>query len=288
MHAAPRRSLPGLVRIALVVTSFGASAPALHAGNEDAPQVTWVEPDAIAPLPGRATAEQLHFLPVFVLSEGSCMPASAIDALGRLGKGLPAKRTMDGGCLPFGRANVYTQSLTVGDRTAHIYAVYFPKDGASPYGAGGHRHDWEHVIVWTRDLEVSAVTFAQHSGWYTMPRDRIRLQGEHPVVFVGRAKHGMYHGRNRGPGSFWDGICYFCDTRQDPGLPWFAPDLLVDVDSLPEHSRALLGLRLWDRANSPFRDDVFRANARTIDGGDSCRGLGCLCKAAKRGCPGFP
>jgi hypothetical protein len=267
---------------------LGAFSPPLQAGTRDTPQVTWLEPDAVAPLPGQATAEQLHFLPVFVLSKGSCMPATAIDALGRLSAGLPAKRKMDGGCLPFGRANIYTQSLTVGERTAHLYAVYFPKDGAYPYGAGGHRHDWEYVIVWTSERAVTAVTFAQHSGWYTMPRDRIRLQDEHPVVFVGRAKHGMYHGRNRGPGSFWDGICYFCDTRQDPGLPWFAPDLLVDVDSLPEQSQALLSLRLWDRANSPFRDDAFRANARAIDAGEVCRDLGCRCKAPKLSCPGFP
>lgn len=256
--------------------------------NFDDLDLIWADPRSLEPLHGNATDEQLKYLPYFVLSKDGCMPAPAIDAESRLSFGLPHTRSVNGDCLPLGKANIYSQKLSVGASTALAYALYFPKDGAAPFGVGGHRHDWEYVIVWTKDEQVTAVTFHQHKGWYTQPRGQIELREEHPVIYVGRAKHGMYHKQHAGPGGVWSGICYFCDDRGKNASIWYAPDALLDVDLLSPLAKRLLSLKLWGKANSPFRDDVFLADAQAIAAGERCRGLGCRCREPAEQCPTLP
>lgn len=253
-----------------------------------AQQPIWVNHNAFGPLPGRATEEQLRFLPTFIFTKGTCLPAPVFDAEGRLGSGLKASGKIDGNCLAFDQANIYTQTLPIGDYRVHAYALYYPKDGSVPNGAGGHRHDWEHVLIWTLHDEISQVTFSQHAGWYTLAADKIKTDGTHARVYVGKAKHGMYHGRNNGPGGFMEGICYFCDTRSDPGLPWYAPHRLLAFEELSPYQRQLLQSSLWDKANSPFRVSGFRAHAQSILNGEWCRDRGCQCDADTGSCPGFP
>ena len=258
------------------------------ASSDQGSDVIWIRSDAVQKIPGQANDDFKRFLPVFVFSDGGCFPAAAIDAEGRIGEGLPHTSKMNGGCLPPDQANIYTHNLTFDDRKVYAYALYFPKDGGDPYGVGGHRHDWEYIMVWTHDHRVVSVTFLQHSGWYTLERDQLELEDEHAVVYVGRAKHGMYHVYNQGPGGILAGICYFCDTRQTPGIRWLAPTALVSFESLAESSRALLMRRLCGRANSPFRPDRFLSEAEAVYSGEKCRNLGCRCRSQDGQCPGFP
>ncbi len=68
--------------------------------------------------------------------------------------------------------------------------------------SGGHHHgDWEHVVVITNEAQshVGAVKFAQHGTWYTRVRAQSSstpfqlVNGEHPVVYVGKQQHGSYY-----------------------------------------------------------------------------------------------
>ena len=263
--------------------SFTPLAPALTPQD-----ITWIPHDQVGLLDAHADENQLQFLPLIVFAKGTCFPASAIDSQGRLGAGLKASGKMNGNCLAFDKANIYTQSLNFGTVDAHLYALYFPKDGANPNSAGGHRHDWEHVIVWTDHEEITQVTFFQHSGWYTMPSKHVKKLDQRAVVYIGKAKHGFYHSRNNGPNGFIEGLCYFCDTREDNGLVWDAPHRLVAFESLEPLQKELLQATLWDHANSPFRPDVFAAQAQAILGGELCRDRGCQCNIDQGSCPGFP
>ncbi len=252
------------------------------------PQIQWIPHNQVELLPPAASEEQLRFLPLFSFTNGTCLPAPAIDAEGRLSAGLKASGRMNGDCLGFDQANVYTQSLTVGPYRVHAYALYFPKDGSNPNSAGGHRHDWEHILVWTQDDEITQVTFRQHSGWYTMPIEHVRRQGSRILVYVAKAKHGFYHSRNNGPGGFLEGLCYFCDTRDEPGLIWDAPHRLVSFESMTAVQQDILQQNIWGSANSPFRPDVLTANASAIFAGAICRDRVCQCKPDEGKCPGFP
>lgn len=248
----------------------------------------WINHDAIAPLPAAASEEQLRFLPIFIFTHGTCLPAPAIDAEGRLGAGLKASGRMDGKCPKYDAANIYVQSLDRGEQRVHVYALYFPKDGSNPNSSGGHRHDWENVLIWTSEGRVTDITFSQHGGYYSLPADKVRFEGERPLIFVGKAKHGMYHGPNNGPGGLIEGLCYFCDTRSDPGLRWFAPHRLLAFESMSERQQELLQSNIWGSANSPFRLDGFSQLAASVAEGQRCKSIGCQCDEAKGSCPGFP
>nr|L7NCQ1.1 RecName: Full=NLP effector protein 13; AltName: Full=Necrosis-inducing protein 13; AltName: Full=Nep1-like protein 13 [Phytophthora capsici]AEJ88244.1 necrosis inducing protein NPP13 [Phytophthora capsici] len=62
-----------------------------------------------------------------------------------------------------------------------MYSWYFPKD--SPSTGLGHRHDWEHVIVWIDNPEVPepkilGVTPSAHSGYSSqVPPDADKVDG---------------------------------------------------------------------------------------------------------------
>ena len=269
---AKARSHPGLIE-----TPTGPIAPPV-----------WINHDAINPLPPAASEDQLRFLPVFAFTDGTCLPASTFNSEGELGGGLKASGKMDGECLGYDAANIYVQTAQVGEQKVYLYALYYPKDGSMPNSVGGHRHDWEHVLIWTKDGVASDVTFSQHSGWYTLNREKIRWEDTHAVVYVGKAKHGMYHGPNNGPGGISEGLCYFCDTRTDPGLRWFAPHRLVAFESMTPRQQELLQADIWGSANSPFRTDLFPARPLAIAAGELCHDRGCSCDLEKGSCPGFP
>jgi hypothetical protein len=107
---------------------------------------------------------------------------------------------------------------------------------------GYHHGDWERVMVILSEDQssVAAVTFWQHSGWYTRLSDGGDLNRDsmgtnfgdglefydttHPVIYVGKMQHGSYY--NEG------GIPSFCIWFPGyPQCPYFA-DLRHNEDNL--------------------------------------------------------
>ncbi|GMF09319.1 unnamed protein product [Phytophthora lilii] len=78
-------------------------------------------------------------------------------------------------------SQVYGRSTWYSDVWAIMYSWYFPKD--SPSTGLGHRHDWEHVIVWIDNPDVPeprilAVTPSAHSGYSAqVPSDADKVDG---------------------------------------------------------------------------------------------------------------
>lgn len=72
-------------------------------------------------------------------------------------------------------------------RYAIMYAWYFPKDQPNDGDiAGGHRHDWEHIVVWIDDAAKTDPTLlgaaaSSHSGYTTTKTPQTR-DGTHPQV----------------------------------------------------------------------------------------------------------
>lgn len=96
-----------------------------------------------------------------------------------------------------------------------------------------HPADWEHIIVTTSQNKqgVAAITYYQHSGWYTKIHGRgglgpYLLDG-HPVVFVGKTAHGSYHDDG---GS---GTCLYYEDWRNPSSntvwnTWETPLISLD------------------------------------------------------------
>ncbi|GAB1310668.1 Necrosis inducing-domain-containing [Madurella fahalii] len=80
--------------------------------------------------------------------------------------------------------NVYARSRCNNGWCAIMYEYYFEKDQAICGSfLGGHRHDWENVVVFVKDDQVKRVSPSCH-GEYQHPSDAPMLDGEHRVKMV--------------------------------------------------------------------------------------------------------
>jgi hypothetical protein len=127
----------------------------------------------------------------------------------------------------------YFKAFECGRQIRIVYWWFYGwQENCSPNYYSGqvsyHHADWERILVTLSEDEsrVAAVTYFQHSGWYTRLAeggDRNRFAGanykpgfekfeiNHPVVYVGKRQHGSYH--NEG-GTGVSGIS-FCSYFQD-------------------------------------------------------------------------
>ncbi|MDJ0765495.1 MAG: NPP1 family protein [Myxococcota bacterium] len=94
--------------------------------------------------------------PVFDFDGDGCLPSAGISRGGEKNPGLKTSGDITGEC----RASrfldtsntLHRSSCTIknGSRyCGHFYALYFEKDQTVLYG--GHRHDWEHAAIWTKN-----------------------------------------------------------------------------------------------------------------------------------------
>jgi len=143
----------------------------------------------------------LDFHPKFDFDSDGCYPATPFNRNSNLiqNPGLNATGTVWGACRDNGwtvYANTIHRQLcreTVEgsdriERCAHLYELYFEKDQAIGLSfLGGHRHDVETVIVWTRKTNDQAdvathVSASAHGTFSTQPIGALQMQGTHPLV----------------------------------------------------------------------------------------------------------
>ncbi|KAE8984407.1 hypothetical protein PR001_g23186 [Phytophthora rubi] len=110
----------------------------------------------------------VKFKPQLHISNG-CHPYPAVNEAGDTGGGLSNTGAPSGKCKGSGLGSqVYGRSGWHRDAWAIMYAWYFPKDMAS--FDLGHRHDWEHAVIWIDNPDVAeprilGVSVSSHSGY---------------------------------------------------------------------------------------------------------------------------
>ncbi|KUF91720.1 hypothetical protein AM588_10004549 [Phytophthora nicotianae] len=150
----------------------------------------WVEKfidhDAVVPFkqPEPVTISEkaaIKFKPQLHITNG-CHAYPAVNAIGETSGGLKTSGAPSAGCKGSGwGSQVYGRSTWYNGVWAIMYSWYFPKD--SPSTGLGHRHDWEHVIVWIDNPEIAepkilAVTPSAHSGYSAqVPPDANKVDG---------------------------------------------------------------------------------------------------------------
>lgn len=168
------------------------------------------------------------------------------------------------------RQNVYSRTRCNSGWCAHMYAYYFEKDQTSQIG-GGHRHDWEHVVVWTRNDRIEYVSVSAHKGYDIRAARDVQMEGNHPkVVYHKDDSNGMTHAlrfANAGeaPENHYGRWWVSCTTAT-PG--WLGPDAnrvstlqygtLISYYGFPNHDfrNAMLN-KGWERASVDIRDARF-------------------------------
>ncbi len=137
-------------------------------------------------LPASADIAAIH--PVFDFDGDGCLPSAGISRYGEQNSGLNPSGSITGGCRRVDFMN-YSNTLhryaclnSGGSRyCGHFFALYMLKDQISVFG-GGHRHDWEHAAVWTRDGAVTHAGYSAHGKLYNAAAASLPMQNGHVKI----------------------------------------------------------------------------------------------------------
>ena len=148
----------------------------------------------------------------------------------------------------------YRAVRTMNNQVRILYWWFYGYQKPCFLNQGRHNGDWEQVMVTLSEdaTEVAAVTFWQHSGWYTRlaysdgqacppPTSDFDLcsfelfDQTHPVVYVGRIAHGSYSSMGGSPDPIMTCL-YHYDVRYftNPALRLDTWTNLVNIDAATE------------------------------------------------------
>ncbi|KXT16944.1 hypothetical protein AC579_7425 [Pseudocercospora musae] len=141
-----------------------------------------VRADVLSHLPEKASPGAIKFQPALDFDEDVCYYTAAIDNVGAINPGLPNKDQKHSQCRHPDRLenlNVYVRQRCNGGWCAYLYDYYAEMDNPPSLSTvGGHRNEWEHVVVWTKysqtnelgwpaDETISHVSTSAHGEFYT-------------------------------------------------------------------------------------------------------------------------
>jgi Necrosis inducing protein (NPP1) len=137
-------------------------------------------------LPANADGLEQTFQPAYDYDTDGCYPTPAIGPDGTIAPGLALGGHPNGQCRDqwdLDNTNGYARYKCNNGWCAIIYALYFEKDQAAlGPGSAGHRHDWEHVVVWVQDDQAEYVSTSEHGSFRIHQRSAIRWDGTHPKI----------------------------------------------------------------------------------------------------------
>ncbi|MFC0865640.1 NPP1 family protein [Sphaerimonospora cavernae] len=206
-------------------------------------------------LPQNASKAQLKFQPAMDYDTDGCYPSVAVGAYGDLNEGLKTSGALNGSCRDesdLENSNMYARShCNANGWCAHMYTLYFQKDQTLPGGCldedgCGHRHDWEQIVVWTKDDRAEYVSTSAHGKFSTKPASQVVFQDTHPKIVYhkdGASTHAFRFARaSEAPENHWG--------------KWHFPDL-VSWNGYPSiRVRDIMAGHNWGHATFPFNDYV--------------------------------
>lgn len=205
-------------------------------------------------LPGQAGEAERKFQPAYDYDKDGCYATPAIGPDGTLNEGLELGGDVNGNCRDesdLENTNTYSREKCNNGWCGIVYASYFEKDQVSlGGGSAGHRHDWEHIVVWVKDDRVEYVATSAHGGFTVHNRADIPFEGDHPKV--------VYHK---------DGASTHCFRAASDGDEppenhkgtWQYPSL-VGWDGYPEGIRDRLTGGDFGSATLGIKDDTFNSH----------------------------
>jgi hypothetical protein len=142
--------------------------------------------DPPSALPANADGLEQTFQPAYDYDTDGCYPTPAIGPDGTINPGLDPAGALNGHChdsWDLDNTNGYARYKCNNGWCAIMYGLYFEKDQAVVgSGLGGHRNDWEHVVVWVQNNQAQYVSTSAHGNFNVYSSDQIRWDGTHPKV----------------------------------------------------------------------------------------------------------
>ncbi|WP_155054381.1 NPP1 family protein [Streptomyces blattellae] len=205
-------------------------------------------------LPANAESAEQTYQPAFDYDTDGCYPTPAISADGTLNGGLNPTGALNGDCRDasdLNNTNGYSRYKCNNGWCAYMYGLYFEKDQAvAGSSIGGHRHDWEHVVVWVQNNAVQYVSTSNHGSFTVSPASSVRFDGTHAKV--------VYHK---------DGVSTHCfrlagsgdEPPENHEGTWQYPPL-VGWNGYPSGVRDKLVAADWGSANFGLKDGNFNSH----------------------------
>lgn len=209
--------------------------------------------DPPSALPANASELENTFLPAYDYDTDGCYATPAIGPDGTIAPGLDLGGDVNGNCRDesdLDNSNIYSRSKCNNDWCAIMYASYFEKDQVS-YGGGsaGHRHDWEHIVVWVHNNQAEYVSTSAHGGFTVHNRSDLPFDGNHAKVVYhkdGLSTHAFRAAKNDGGDE---------PPENHKGV-WQLPTL-VGWDGYPDGLRDKLSQADFGSATLGIKDDTF-------------------------------
>ncbi|KAH6876806.1 necrosis inducing protein-domain-containing protein [Thelonectria olida] len=222
--------------------------------------------DILTALPERADEIELKFQPLLDFDSDGCYNTAAIDPSGNTNPGRDATDTPQGGCRDphqLEDSNVYSRKRCNNGICAIMYEYYFEKDQAlGGTFLGGHRHDWENIVVFTKGDTILRVAPSCH-GKYDNARKEFPHTNLNPMI--------VYH-------KDWLGTHCFRFANDDdvsnPGNDFgeFYRSPLVGWDNWPDVGLRDKMLSTWNGGVGPKLDDEF-GDSLAAAAGDAVAGF---------------
>lgn len=165
-----RRWLTGLAGAAALVVAF--------------PNMAFAAPPTA--LPANADTAEKTYQPAYDYDTDGCYSTPAIGPDGTVNGGLNPTGSLSGDCrdaADLDNTNGYSRYKCNNGWCAYMYGLYFEKDQAvAGSSIGGHRHDWEHVVVWVQNNAVQYVSTSNHGSFTISAASSVRFDGTHPKI----------------------------------------------------------------------------------------------------------
>ncbi|KZM27890.1 uncharacterized protein EKO05_0006737 [Ascochyta rabiei] len=185
-----------------------------------------------------------RFQPLLHIAHG-CQPYTAVDDAGNTSGGLQDTGNVSAGCRDPNKGQTYVRAAWHKGKFAMMFAWYWPKDQpAAGNVAGGHRHDWENVVVWidnpsNANPRILGAAASAHGGY--APTSTPNRRGDNVLV-----EYFVEFPRNH--------ALQFTETV---GRTYW----ISDYDVMPNaEKQALASTTIFGDANVPFRPDNFATN----------------------------
>ncbi|MEU6222932.1 NPP1 family protein [Streptomyces sp. NPDC047042] len=137
-------------------------------------------------LPANADDLEKTWQPAYDYDTDGCYPTPAIGPDGTINGGLNPTGSLSGEChdtSDLDNTNGYSREKCNNGWCAIMYGLYFEKDQAvAGSSIGGHRHDWEHVVVWVQDGQAKYVSTSNHGEFTVHAAADVRWDGNHPKI----------------------------------------------------------------------------------------------------------
>ncbi|KAF9767434.1 hypothetical protein IL306_000021 [Fusarium sp. DS 682] len=216
--------------------------------------------DVLQRLPESANSLELTLQPLLDYDSDGCYNTAAINPSGRTNPGKGATGTPQGQCrdrAQLENSNAYSRKRCNNGYCAVMYEYYFEKDQAVGGSfLGGHRHDWENIVVFSQGSKVVRVAPSCH-GKYNNARNSFPLNGKHPLM--------VYHKDGGGTHCFRFANDNDISHPENPfGVFYRSP--LVGWDNWPSVNLRNTMLNAWKGGVGPKLDDEFGDSLKNAAG----------------------